>query len=132
MVEKKTKSNAGRPKKKIDYKAAEQLASIMCTQEEIASMFDVSVRTLQRDAEFCRVYRKGLDKGKMSLRRKQFHMSDSNPAMAIWLGKQYLNQADVMRQDVNMNAEVKTDMTSSQLDEEIEKLESKLGIGKDE
>lgn len=32
--------------------------------------------------------------GKISLRRKQFRMAESNAAMAIWLGKQYLGQKD--------------------------------------
>ena len=32
--------------------------------------------------------------GKASLRRRQFEMAKSNPTMAIWLGKQYLGQAD--------------------------------------
>ena len=85
---------AGRPKKEIDYILAEKLANIMCTQEEIASYFDCDVRTLQRDKEFCRVYKKGLDQGRMSLRRKQYSMSETNVTMAIWLGKQYLGQTD--------------------------------------
>ena len=78
----------------------------MATQEEIASFMDVCVRTLQRDKEFCRVYKKGLDKGKMSLRRKQFAMSEKNATMGIWLGKQYLNQTDKIEYDGNMKAEV--------------------------
>ena len=85
----------GRPKKKIDYQTVEKLSSIMCTQEEISSYLEISVRTLQRDEEFCRVYKKGLDKGKMSIRRQQYKMVESgNPTMAIWLGKQYLGQRD--------------------------------------
>ena len=85
---------AGRPKKEIDYDMAEKLAGIMCTQEEIASFLGLSVRTLQRDEEFCRVYKKGQDNGKISLRRMQFKLADRNPAMAIFLGKQYLGQKD--------------------------------------
>lgn len=90
------KNPVGRPKKPIDYKLAEQLASIMCTQEEIASIMDLSVRTLQRDEEFCRIYKKGLDKGRMSLRRKQFSkaVNEGNATMLIWLGKQHLGQTD--------------------------------------
>ena len=87
---------AGRPKKIIDYNLAEKLAGIMCTQEEIASLLDLSVRTLQRDEEFCRVYKKGQDNGKMSLRRMQYKLADKNATMAIWLGKQYLGQKDVI------------------------------------
>jgi hypothetical protein len=99
-------NKGGRPKKKIDYETVEKLASIMCTQEEISSFLDISVRTLQRDTEFCRIYKKGLNKGKMSLRRKQFNMSDTNPTMAIWLGKQYLDQKD--KQDIEHTGEIKT------------------------
>ena len=85
----------GRPKKKIDYDTVEKLASIMCTQEEIASYLDLSVRTLQRDKEFCRIYKKGLDKGRMSVRRQQYKSAESGSAtMQIWLGKQYLGQRD--------------------------------------
>ena len=92
---------AGRPKKKIDYNLTEKLANIMCTQEEIATMFDCDVRTLQRDEEFCRVFKKGKENGKMSLRRNQFKLSATNPTMAIWLGKQYLGQRDTNNADVS-------------------------------
>ena len=85
---------AGRPKKVIDYNLVEKLAHIMCTQEEIATMFDCDVRTLQRDEEFCRVFKKGKENGKMSLRRTQFKLAEKNPTMAIFLGKQYLGQRD--------------------------------------
>ena len=83
-----------RPKKEIDYNAVEKLAMIMCTEKEIASFLDCSVRTLQRDEEFCRIYKKGLDNAKISLRRKQFLLAENSTAMAIWLGKQYLGQYD--------------------------------------
>ena len=96
-----TKNKVGRPKIVLDYEAIERLAGMMCTQEEIASYFDCDVRTLQRDEEFCRVYKKGLDKGKMSLRRKQYTMSDTNVTMAIWLGKQYLGQTDKVDNESN-------------------------------
>ena len=90
---------AGRPKKEIDYTAVEKLASIQCTQEEIANFLEVSVRTLQRDEEFCRIYKKGMDNGKMSLRRTQFKIAEKNASMAIFLGKQYLGQRDVIETD---------------------------------
>ena len=105
----------GRPKKKIDYEAVEKLASIMATQEEIASFLDVSVRTLQRDEEFCRVYKKGMDSGKMSLRRKQYKMSETNPTMAIWLGKQYLDQKD--RNDISLEVTKMPDIVLKKSDE---------------
>ncbi len=83
-----------RPKKIIDYNLVSKLANIMCTQEEIASIIDCNVRTLQRDKEFCRVFKKGKESGKMSLRRTQWKLAEKNASMAIWLGKQYLGQTD--------------------------------------
>ena len=85
---------AGRPKKEIDYNAVEKLASMQCTQEEIANFLELSVRTLQRDETFCRIYKKGVDAGKMSLRRIQFKLAEKSASMAIFLGKQYLGQKD--------------------------------------
>lgn len=92
---------AGRPKKEIDYDTVEKLANIQCTQEEIASFLELSVRTLQRDEEFCRIYKKGQENGKMSLRRIQYKLAERNPTMAIWLGKQYLGQRDSFPDEVN-------------------------------
>lgn len=84
-----------RPKKHIDMELVEKLAHIHCTQEEIAEVVGVSVKTLQRSAEFCRVYKKGISSGRMSLRRQQWKTAEKGSvAMQIWLGKQYLNQKD--------------------------------------
>lgn len=94
MSKEPVKNKGGRPKKVIDYKLVEELASIMCTQEEISKILDISVRTLQRDAKFCRVFKKGFEDGKSSLRRNQFKLSETNATMGIWLGKQYLGQRD--------------------------------------
>ena len=90
------KKKTGRPKFKIDYETVKKLASIMCTQEEIASFLECDVRTLQRDEEFCRIYKEGRENGKMSLRRKQWKLADKSYAMAIFLGKQYLGQRDTV------------------------------------
>ena len=115
----------GRPKKNIDYEMVEKLASIMATQEEIASFLDISVRTLLRDEHFCHIYKKGLESGKMSLRRQQFKLSETNPTMAIWLGKQYLNQTD--KQDIRMENKVELKEISN---EQLDKIE-KILVGKE-
>lgn len=83
-----------RPKIEIDFTMVEKLSNIQCTQDEIASFLGISTRTLQRNEEFCRIYKKGIENGKMSLRRIQWKLSEKNTAMAIWLGKQYLGQKD--------------------------------------
>lgn len=85
----------GRPKIELDYNLIEKLATIQCTQEEIASVVGVHRSTLLRDKEFCNIYKKGQESGKMSLRRMQWKLADKgNATMAIWLGKQYLGQKD--------------------------------------
>lgn len=87
---------AGRPKKEIDYATVEKLANIQCTQEEIASFLGISTRTLQRDEQFMELFNKGRESGKMSLRRIQWKHAEKSVPMAIWLGKQYLGQKDVI------------------------------------
>ena len=103
----KKKNPVGRPKKPIDYATVEKLASIMCTQEEIASYLGLDVRTLQRDDEFCRIFKRGIDKGKMSVRRSQYKLAEAgNATMCIWLGKQYLGQRDTPAEVVEKKLEL--------------------------
>jgi hypothetical protein len=88
-------SEIGRPKIDLNFELIEKLSRIHCTEAEIASIVGVSIRTLQRNEEFCRIYKKGIDSGKMSLRRIQWDLANKgNTTMAIWLGKQYLGQTD--------------------------------------
>lgn len=86
----------GRKKLEIDEKQVEQLAAIMCTMEEIASVVECSVDTLER--RFADVIKRGREKGKSSLRRRQFELCKRNATMCIWLGKQYLGQSDKLEQ----------------------------------
>lgn len=82
------------------WEKAEKLASIQCTGEEIAGVLGVNYDTLlarikeKGFASFSDWFKKHSASGKMSLRRRQFKMSETNPTMAIWLGKQYLGQKD--------------------------------------
>lgn len=89
----------GRPKIEINYKLAESLAGIFCTEEEIATIIGCSVSTLQHDQEFLRVFKKGKETAKSSLRRTQWKLAQNNATMAIWLGKQYLGQRDIPEED---------------------------------
>lgn len=91
----------GRPQKEIDQKIFENLCGLLCTEEEIASMFDCSVDTISRwcnrtyGESFAEIYKKKSAKGRISLRRAQFKLAEKNAAMAIFLGKQHLGQRDV-------------------------------------
>ena len=89
-----------RPKKEIDSKMFEKLCSFQCTEEELCSFFDVTDKTLTRwckdtyGAGFSEVYAQKRAAGKISLRRAQFQLAARSPAMAIFLGKNYLRQKD--------------------------------------
>lgn len=84
-----------RPRKELDYTQARRLAEIQCTMEEIAHVLGVSDTKLKRDVQFREIYEAARQKGKTSLRRMQWKAATrGNTAMLIWLGKQFLGQAE--------------------------------------
>lgn len=93
-------ARTGRPKKYIDKEAFEKLCALQCTQEEICGVLGVNSDTLNKfckkeyKATFSEVFKEKRQLGKMSLRRSQFKLAEKNATMAIWLGKQYLDQRD--------------------------------------
>ena len=95
------KNKGGRPKKDIDQTMFENLCSILCTKNELCDFFNVDEKTLTRWCKdtygvgFSEIYKNKSAKGKMSLRRTQFKIAESNATMAIFLGKQYLGQRDI-------------------------------------
>lgn len=103
----------GRPKFQIDYDLVEKLAGIQCTQQEIATFLGCSVDTLQRDEKFCGIYKKGIENGKMSLRRIQFKLAEKNTSMAIFLGKNYLGQRDVLEQEHELKNGILDELTNA-------------------
>lgn len=90
----------GRPRIEINKEEFEKLCALLCSEEEIASWFNVSVDTLCRwckreyNLTFAEIYKTKSEKGKIALRRYQFKLAEKYPAMAIFLGKQYLGQRD--------------------------------------
>ncbi len=85
----------GRPRFVIDYEAVGKLAMLQCTHEEIAAFLGCSSDTLAKDDKFLGVYKAGIEKGRMSLRRHQWRALEAgNTTMLVWLGKQYLHQRD--------------------------------------
>lgn len=98
-------SGGGRPIKLISAEGEAfiaKLAGFMCTDEEIAAMMSdshesITVDTLHNEnneATFLECKEKGQATGKASLRRNQFRLSETNAAMAIFLGKNWLGQTD--------------------------------------
>ena len=88
-------------KKDVDLKLVEDLAALLCTQVEICKIIGITDRTLRNRADISDSYKKGLESGKLSLRRIQFKLAEKSPAMAIWLGKNYLGQTDHFSRDNN-------------------------------
>lgn len=90
----------GRPRKEIKQKEFENLCGIQCTKLEICAFFDVTDKTLESwckrtyHAGFSEVFAQKRGMGKISLRRKQWQLAEKSASMAIWLGKQYLDQRD--------------------------------------
>lgn len=99
----------GRPRIEIDEEQFKGLCSIQCTLEEISNWFKCSEDTIERwckrelKMSFADAYKKFSVGGKISLRRAQMKMAEHNATMAIWLGKQYLNQTDKSEVSVAMN-----------------------------
>ena len=101
MAKKKKRSPPPIPEKiEVDWKTVDKLLAIFCTGEEVAGFLNISYDTLQRRckedkqtafADYSKLKR---GTGKASLRKKQWLLADTNPAMAIFLGKNYLEQSD--------------------------------------
>ena len=89
-----------RQKIEIDQKIFENLCKIQCTKKEVAAVLDCGISTIERWCK--RTYKMNFEEardvfaegGKASLRKIQWRLAEKNPAMAIFLGKQYLGQRD--------------------------------------
>ena len=107
---------------RIDKKQFENLCGLQCTLLEICDFFDVEDDTLNSwckktyGTTFSEVFKVKRGKGQISLRRMQWKLAEKNPTMAIWLGKQYLNQKD--RQEIVAEVDNKNnykDLTTEEL-----------------
>ena len=114
------KKRSGPPRKEIDYEKLDKLCAIQCTGEECASILGMDYDTLNNHLKedkgvgFSDYFKEKSATGKMSLRRKQFAMAETNPTMAIWLGKQYLGQRD--KKEVEHSGEMKLNHTQELYD----------------
>lgn len=111
-----------RPRKEIDQKQFENLCGLQCTLEEICGWFGVTDKTLNSwckrtySESFSEVFRQKRSTGKISLRRSQWRLAEKNASMAIWLGKQYLGQKDIVEVGVEKD-NVQEDALSESLRE---------------
>ena len=77
-------------------KQIEDLASYMCTKDEVANIIGCSRQTLWRNQEALYSYEKGVNVAKLNIRKSQFTLATklNSSLMNVWLGKVYLGQTD--------------------------------------
>jgi hypothetical protein len=87
-----------RPKTRLDLDEVEKLGALHCTDEELASFFGVSARTIARrrqSSKFREALERGKARGKISLRRILWKLAQSGQiAAAIFLSKNILQYRD--------------------------------------
>lgn len=89
----------GRPPFEFTPKVLQQihdLASYMCTKEEVANIIGCHRTTLYRNEQALEAYNKGVNVAKQKIRKTQFDIATklNSSIMAMWLGKVYLGQSD--------------------------------------
>jgi hypothetical protein len=96
---------AGRKAIRIDLEQVEKLCNLQCTDDELASFFGVSVRTIERrknQPAFAEVLARGKAKGKLSLRRSLWGLAaKGNPAANIFLAKNLLGYRDYVSSELS-------------------------------
>ncbi len=83
--------------KELDEGIIRRMASVMCTNEDIAFALGCCADTLER--RYRDIIYAGKAEARASLRRKQWEVAESgNVTMLIWLGKQWLKQREPERE----------------------------------
>lgn len=101
MARKAVPKKTGRPRAAIDWSEAAELCRMQCPGTEVAAYFGITTTTLydrcQKDngVDFSTFSADNKSKGKSELRRAQWSLAmEGDKTMQIWLGKQYLEQAE--------------------------------------
>jgi hypothetical protein len=89
----------GRPPFDFSPKVLQQiqdLASYMCTKEEVANIIGCHRATLYKNKEALEAYDRGVNVAKLNIRKSQFTLATklNSSLMNVWLGKVYLGQTD--------------------------------------
>ena len=98
----------GRPPFEFTPKVLQQiqdLASYMCTKEEVANIIGCHRATLYKSKEALEAYYRGVNVAKLNIRKSQFTLATklNSSLMNVWLGKVYLGQSDkIQNTDDNM------------------------------
>lgn len=106
----KNPKGAGRKHILLDKEQVEKLAAMWCTMKEMASFFNCSVDTLERN--YADIIDIGRDKGKIKLRRLQWQSAEKgNVRMQIHLGEQLLEQRRHLHLATDQNINVSNEGT---------------------
>ncbi len=97
-------AKVGRPRIKMDPNQVENLAEFGCTTLEIAKFFKCDESTVRK--RYKEEMARGREKMKIKLRQIQFKLAETNAAMSIFLGKNYLAQTD--RQSIDLTGNLET------------------------
>jgi hypothetical protein len=108
-------SKVGRPKFEFTNEKLKQvyeLASIMCTKQEIGTIIGCSHDTIERNQLAMENYKIGIANAKASIRRTQFKIATTlnSGQVAMWLGKVYLKQDRDDEEDESNNPLPLTDI----------------------
>ena len=87
-------------RKKVKLSEIEKLGALQCTTNEAAAWLRIRRSTfesmLRKDPQIREAWDRGQNRGNVSLRRIQRRLSRTNATMAIFLGKNYLKQREVV------------------------------------
>ena len=99
------REGSGRKRVNIDLEQVEKLCALQCTDEELASYFGVSPRTIERrkaQLPFADAMARGKSKGRLSLRRSLWALAaKGNPAANIFLAKNLLGYKDYFANELS-------------------------------
>ena len=118
------------PSKPIVLEEVLYWMQLQATAEEIAGSFYVSVDTLvtrlkeATGLSFSELKEKACGLGKLALRKNQFSLSKTNASMAIWLGKNWLDQSDDPKRDDEAIREREMERKKELIDYELTKKHS--------
>lgn len=85
---------------KVKLDDLRKLGALQCSLKEVAGFFGMTRNTLltlfEDEPRAREAFEQGIENGKVSIRRKQMRLAAVNATMAIFMGKQYLGQKDII------------------------------------
>lgn len=135
-----TPKKTGRPPVKIDEDQLVALGKLNCTIEEVAAFFSTTKRTVVRrfsgNAQLKAAFERGLQHGKIGLRRLQWrHAQMPNSAgvqMTIHLSKHWLGETDKAALELSGRVDSSVEVTSARervarrIDDLAKRIESRV------